>query len=120
MRPEFINRIDDTVIFNRLSKKEIKEIVQIQLNLLSKLLADKKISIVPSKEAIDYLVKEGYDPQYGARPIKRLIQKKVLNELSKEILKSNVEDGAHLILDIFNEQFVFRKPINETEEARLN
>ncbi|NQY08072.1 MAG: ATP-dependent chaperone ClpB [Flavobacteriales bacterium] len=120
MRPEFINRIDDIIIFNRLGKAEIKEIVMLQIEHLSKILENKKITIKASDEVIDYLVEKGYDPQFGARPIKRLIQKKVLNELSKEILKGNVDDGANLILDVFDEQFVFRKPINKTEEAQLN
>ncbi|MCH7534525.1 MAG: AAA family ATPase, partial [Bacteroidetes bacterium] len=120
MRPEFINRIDDTIIFNRLGKKEIREIVLLQFNQLTDVLLDKKITIKPSDEAIDYLVEKGYDPQFGARPIKRIIQKKVLNELSKEILKGRVEDEAHLILDVFDGRFVFRQPINKTEEAQLN
>src|SRR5699024_3422437 len=85
VRPEFINRIDDIVMFSPLSRENIKAIVELQLEGVEKMLRDQHITLDATDEAIDYIAKRGFDPQYGARPVKRTLQKEVLNELSKEI-----------------------------------
>ena len=115
LKPEFLNRIDETIVFKPLSKSDVREIVKIHLGILSKRLVTQDIRLKPTEEVIDYLAEEGYDPQFGARPVKRLIQKNVLNALSKQLLAGTVERGVDLILDIFDGQFVFRKPIKEEE-----
>jgi len=108
IRPEFLNRIDDIVMFTPLSKDDIREIVGLQLNQLKKRLANQNITLDATEEAIAYLSEKGYDPQYGARPIKRLIQKEVLNTLSKELLKGTIKSESIILLDSFDEQLVFR------------
>ncbi|NDG47055.1 MAG: type VI secretion system ATPase TssH, partial [Flavobacteriia bacterium] len=94
-------------------------IVKIQLQILQKLLDKSDIRLYPTDEVIDELAKTGFDPQFGARPVKRLIQKKILNALSKELLAGKVEKGSDLILDVFEGQYVFRKPISKEEEEKL-
>lgn len=117
VRPEFLNRIDETIMFEPLSKENMKDIVYIQLEQLKKRLIKNNIKLNVSEEAVDWLTQEGYDPQFGARPIKRIIQKEVLNELSKQLLGGNIAADATIVLDVFEHNIVFRKPINETEEA---
>lgn len=119
LKPEFINRIDELIMFKPLSRSNIKGIVKIQLQILQKLLDKSDIRLYPTDEVIDELAKTGFDPQFGARPVKRLIQKKILNALSKELLAGKVEKGSDLILDVFEGQYVFRKPISKEEEAKL-
>jgi ATP-dependent Clp protease ATP-binding subunit ClpB len=113
LRPEFLNRIDETIMFKPLDKAAIKSIVKIQIKGLSKKLEHRGIELVASKEAINYISDKGYDPQFGARPVKRLIQKEVLNALSKELLSGNIDQGDPVVLDVFDGKFVFRKPIEE-------
>ena len=108
IRPEFLNRIDDIIMFTPLSKEAIKEIVALQLALLKKRLAAQQITMDATQEAIEYLSNKGYDPQYGARPIKRLIQKEVLNTLSKELLKGSIKNESIILLDSFDDTLVFR------------
>ncbi|MBT3589068.1 MAG: ATP-dependent chaperone ClpB [Flavobacteriaceae bacterium] len=108
VRPEFLNRIDDIIMFTPLSKIEIKQIVTLQLKGLTKMLAKQHITLDATEEAIDYIAKLGYDPQYGARPVKRVIQKEVLNKLSKDILSGEVTVDSIILLDSFNDQLVFR------------
>ncbi|MCX2719403.1 ATP-dependent chaperone ClpB [Lentiprolixibacter aurantiacus] len=108
IRPEFLNRIDDIIMFTPLSMEDIREIVKLQLENLKKMLAKQHIVIDATKEAIEYLAKKGFDPQYGARPIKRVIQKEVLNVLSKELLSGNVKADSIILLDSFDEGLVFR------------
>ncbi|MCK0191802.1 ATP-dependent chaperone ClpB [Arenibacter sp. F20364] len=115
IRPEFLNRIDDIIMFTPLSKMDIKKIVVLQLDQLKKLVAKQQISIDATEEAIDYLADKGYDPQYGARPIKRVIQKEVLNNISKELLSGKIHPGGTILIDSFNDQLVFR---NESELAK--
>jgi ATP-dependent Clp protease ATP-binding subunit ClpB len=115
LKPEFLNRIDETIIFKPLSKKDVREIVKIQIDQLSARLTDQDIKMTTTDEVLDHLAEAGYDPQFGARPIKRIIQKKVLNELSKQILAGKVDRGRDLVLDIFDEKYVFRNPIKEEE-----
>ena len=108
-RPEFLNRIDETILFTPLSKSEIREIVELQLKGLSGILAKKEIVLDTTSEAIDYLARIGYDPQFGARPIKRAIQQEVLNNLSKEILAGKVHDNSVVLIDYFEDSgLVFR------------
>src|SRR5690606_35500574 len=93
-RPEFVNRIDDVVVFHALSREHIHDIVGVQLNQLKKRLADRKLTLVLSEAAKDLLAERGYDPVYGARPLKREIQRLVLDPLAMEILNGRVPDGA--------------------------
>ena len=108
LRPEFLNRIDEIIMFTPLNKKEIKSIVKIHLKKLANMLAKKQIILESTKEAIDELTEKGYDPQFGARIVKRVIQKEVLNNLSKEILSGKVISEQKILLDAFNGEFVFR------------
>lgn len=108
-KPEFLNRIDETILFKPLKKEEIREIVELQLRSLSRLLAKREITLDTTQEAIDYLAKIGYDPQFGARPIKRAIQQEVLNNLSKEILTGKIHDNSVILIDYFDDSgLVFR------------
>ncbi|RDI04442.1 ATP-dependent chaperone ClpB [Flavobacterium sp. AG291] len=108
VRPEFINRIDDIVMFTPLSNDNIKEIVGLQIKSVTKLLAQQNITLDATPEAIEYLSKKGYDPDFGARPVKRVIQKEVMNELSKQILSGKVTTDSIILLDSFDGQLVFR------------
>jgi ATP-dependent Clp protease ATP-binding subunit ClpB len=114
VRPEFLNRIDDIVMFTPLNKVNIKEIVGLQLKGLSKMLLKQNITLDATEEAINYLSERGYDPQYGARPVKRVIQREVLNELSKEILAGNITTESIILLDAFDDKLVFRNQGNNT------
>ncbi|HLT51742.1 MAG TPA: ATP-dependent chaperone ClpB [Arenibacter sp.] len=115
IRPEFLNRIDDIIMFTPLSKKDVSKIVVLQLNQLKRLVAEQQITLDATDEAIEYLANRGYDPQYGARPIKRVIQKEVLNAISKELLSGKIHAGSMVLIDSFNDQLVFR---NEGELAK--
>ena len=115
VRPEFINRIDEIVMFTPLTDANIKEIVGLQLKGIIKMLEHQQIVMDATPEAIDYLAKKGFDPQYGARPVKRVIQREVLNQLSKEILAGKVTTDSIILLDSFDGQLVFR---NQTELAK--
>jgi len=110
VKPEFINRIDDIVMFSPLTQDNIKEIVQIQIKQLQKQLSDKQITIDISPEGITTLALKGYDPQYGARPLKRVIQKEVLNKLSKAILGGEIHTDSVVLIDSFEGEIVFRSP----------
>jgi ATP-dependent Clp protease ATP-binding subunit ClpB len=120
MRPEFINRVDDIVLFTPLTKKDVKEIVELQLDNLEKILLNKGITLYVKDDAVSWIADTGYDPQFGARPIKRLIQKQILNELSKAILAGNVDKEQVMVMDVLENKIIFRKPINEIEEGVLN
>ncbi|MEM0934062.1 MAG: AAA family ATPase, partial [Bacteroidota bacterium] len=108
IRPEFLNRIDDIIMFTPLSKSNIKDIVGLQLDQLKKLVGKQNITLDATEEAITYLSQKGYDPQFGARPVKRLIQKEVLNNLSKEILAGKISAESIVLLDSFDDKLVFR------------
>ena len=103
-RPEFLNRIDEIILFRPLSENQISGIVKIYLNAVAKKLALRDITLDITPEAIDYLAKKGYDPQFGARPLKRVIQQDLLNELSKEILKGTINDNDAVLVDYFDEK----------------
>ena len=108
IRPEFLNRIDEIIMFTPLNRNEVAKIVQLQIDLLTKLLAEKGIKLSITEEALESLARQGFDPQFGARPIKRVIQRKVLNELSKEILSGKVTANSSILLDAFDDKLVFR------------
>ena len=108
VRPEFLNRIDDIIMFTPLSKKDIRSIVELQLNSVKKMVAKQNITIDATDEAITYLAQKGYQPEFGARPVKRVIQKEVLNALSKEILSGKVTTDSIILLDAFDDKLVFR------------
>ena len=108
MRPEFLNRIDDIIMFHPLLKKEIRSIIKIQLQHLIQQLAEQQINISFTDYAIDYLAERGFDPQYGARPLKRIIQKDIINELSKKIIAGAIDKSKLLLIDVFDQIIVFR------------
>ncbi|MFJ1366087.1 ATP-dependent chaperone ClpB [Capnocytophaga canimorsus] len=108
VRPEFINRIDDIVMFTPLTRENIRSIVRLQLRSIIKMVARENILLDATDEAIDYLAEKGFDPQFGARPVKRTLQKEVLNRLSKEILSGNIHKDKTILLDAFDNQLVFR------------
>ncbi|MES2812790.1 MAG: ATP-dependent chaperone ClpB [Bacteroidota bacterium] len=108
VRPEFINRIDEIVMFTPLTNENIKEIVGLQLKNVIKMLSQQQITMDATPEAISYLSEKGYDPTFGARPVKRVIQREVLNQLSKEILAGKVTNDSIILLDSFDGQLVFR------------
>ena len=116
IRPEFLNRIDETIMFSPLTMENVKNIVQIQLNNLKKVLKEKEINLVVTDDAFNHIAEVGYDPYFGARPIKRVIQREVLNELSKALLAKKVDTSQNVVMDIFDTKIVFRKPITEIEE----
>jgi ATP-dependent Clp protease ATP-binding subunit ClpB len=117
IRPEFLNRIDETIMFLPLTKEDVKQIVTIQLNSLKKLLIERNINLVVTDDAFEHIAEVGYDPYFGARPVKRVIQREVLNELSKSILAGTVDTTKNVIMDMFDSKIVFRKPVTEKEEA---
>lgn len=108
IRPEFLNRIDDIVLFSPLTQKEIKQIVKLQLNLIAKRLESQGVNIFTSEEAIDQLAKLGFDPQYGGRPVKRVLQQQLLNPLSKDLLGDKLDKSQPITVDYFDQHFVFR------------
>ena len=111
LRPEFLNRIDETIMFTPLNRDNIKQIVRLQLDLISKQLAKNSgITLSYTDEATDWLAQLGYDPSFGARPMKRVLQKRVLNELSKKILSGEVSNEKPIIVDQFENEIVFRNP----------
>ncbi|HEY9185218.1 MAG TPA: ATP-dependent chaperone ClpB [Salegentibacter sp.] len=115
IRPEFINRIDDIVMFSPLTQEDINKIVELQLKGVRKMLAQQNITLDATPEAIQYLANRGFDPQYGARPVKRVIQREVLNKLSKEILSGKIHTESIILLDEFNDEMVFRNQENLAE-----
>lgn len=108
VRPEFINRIDDIVMFTPLTHKNILKIVELQLKVVKKMLSQQGITLGATQEAIDHLASKGFDPQFGARPVKRVMQREVLNQLSKEILSGKIATDSIILLDSFDEQLIFR------------
>jgi len=117
IRPEFLNRIDETIMFTPLNSEDVHKIVELQFQGITKTLLENDIHLSATPEAIDWLAQLGFDPQFGARPIKRVMQKRVLNELSKQILAGKVTKDANIVLDVFNQEFVFRNPV-ETDKLK--
>jgi ATP-dependent Clp protease ATP-binding subunit ClpB len=111
IRPEFLNRIDETIMFTPLNREDVNKIVNIQFEHIAHQLSESDIHLSATPEAIEWLAQLGFDPQFGARPVKRVMQKKVLNELSKQILSGKISKDANIVLDVFDREFVFRNPI---------
>jgi len=108
IRPEFLNRIDDIIMFAPLKQEEIAQIVRIQLNSVKKMLAGNGIALEYTDEAVRSISEAGYDPEFGARPVKRVIQRKVLNQLSKDILSGKVDNSRPIVVDAIDENVYFR------------
>jgi len=117
IRPEFLNRVDEIIMFHPLMKKEIRGVINIQLKNLVKLVAENGINLEFSDYAIDFLAENGYDPQYGARPLKRLIQKEIVNKLSKKILAADIDKSKPVLIDVFDNTVVFRNEIAQHKTA---
>jgi ATP-dependent Clp protease ATP-binding subunit ClpB len=115
IRPEFLNRIDEVIMFQPLMKKEIKGIIDIQLQGLKQLVSQTGIQLQFSEYVLDFLSENGYDPQMGARPLKRLIQKEIINQLSKRILAGDIDKSIPVLVDVFDGNVVFR---NESTTER--
>ena len=107
IRPEFLNRIDETIVFTPLSKADVREIVTLQVNMVAKMLASSGIELEMTSAAIDHVAELGYDPEFGARPVKRVIQREVLNRLSREILAGTVERGSRIVVDYDGSSLIF-------------
>ena len=108
VRPEFLNRIDEILMFKPLSRDEVKDIVRIQLNKVKKMLKEQNIDVEFTEKAVEYLADKGFDPEFGARPIKRVIQRDILNNLSKDILAGKINTGSTIVVDYENGQIVFK------------
>jgi ATP-dependent Clp protease ATP-binding subunit ClpB len=118
IRPEFLNRVDEIILFQPLMKEEIRGIIRIQLNSLKNLVARNGIQLQFSDYLIDYLAENGYDPQFGARPLKRLIQKEIVNELSKKILAGDVDKSHPVLVDVFDGVVVFRNELEQPQKVK--
>jgi ATP-dependent Clp protease ATP-binding subunit ClpB len=108
IRPEFLNRIDDTIMFLPLGRNEINDIVRLQFNLIARNLEKQKVKMEITDQAVDWIASVGFDPQYGARPVKRVLQKYVLNDLSKKILAGTIDKDKPVIVDMVDQKLVFR------------
>jgi ATP-dependent Clp protease ATP-binding subunit ClpB len=117
IRPEFLNRVDEIIMFTPLTMQNVKQIVQIQLDGLKLKLKEMDLNLYITQDAFDHIAEIGYDPFFGARPIKRVIQKQVLNELSKALLSGTIDRTKNIVMDMFDGKMVFRKPIREAEEV---
>ncbi|MEM7792850.1 MAG: ATP-dependent chaperone ClpB [Cyanobacteria bacterium P01_C01_bin.118] len=117
-RPEFLNRVDDLIIFHPLSKDELRAIVTIQLKRLYKLLADQKIALHVSESAIDYVADKGYDPVYGARPLKRAIQRELENPIATKILENTFVEGSQVVIDYIEDRLKFQVKTNDAVDDK--
>jgi ATP-dependent Clp protease ATP-binding subunit ClpB len=108
MRPEFLNRIDEIITFTPLTQEQIADVVRLQMKKVTDMLEPQGIHLETTEAAINYLAKEGYDPDFGARPVKRAIQQLVLNDLSRKILADEVNRDKPIIIDEFGDGLVFR------------
>jgi ATP-dependent Clp protease ATP-binding subunit ClpB len=108
IRPEFLNRVDEIIMFQPLNRKEVRKIIEIQLKGLQHLVKDTGIELHFTPYALDFLAENGYDPQFGARPLKRLIQKEIVNQLSKRILAGDIDKTKPVFVDVFDGVVVFR------------
>ncbi|HEV2830659.1 MAG TPA: ATP-dependent chaperone ClpB [Hanamia sp.] len=115
IRPEFLNRIDEVIMFQPLMLKDIREIIKIQLNDLKYQLMKSGVTLEFTDYALDYLAENGFDPQFGARPLKRLIQKQIVNQLSKKLLSGNIDKTKPVLVDVFDGMVVFRNDVNTPE-----
>jgi len=120
IRPEFLNRVDEIIMFQPLLKKEIMGIVKIQLENLKRLVLQSGIQLQFSNYALEFLADQGFDPQFGARPLKRLIQKEIVNQLSKRILAGDIDKSKPVLVDVFDNTVVFRNEVQELEKMNGN
>lgn len=118
LKPEFLNRVDEVVMFNPLGKGNIRDIVRIHLKDLQKTLAERGVQIDFTDHALDFLAKEGFDPQFGARPLKRVIQKSIINELAKKLLAGNINPKERVVIDEVEGVMFFRNEIRETDAVK--
>ena len=116
IRPEFLNRVDEIIMFQPLLKKDIRSIVKIQLKNLKQLVAQSNIQLEFSDYTLAFLADQGFDPQFGARPLKRLIQKEIVNQLSKRILAGDIDKTKPVLVDVFDNTVVFRNEVQELEK----
>ena len=119
IRPEFLNRIDEVIMFQPLLRNDIKEIIKIQLNDLKKQLLKSGVTLEFTDYALDYLAENGFDPQFGARPLKRLIQKQIVNQLSKKLLAGNIDKTKPVLVDVFDGMVVFRNEVTSPEATSV-
>ena len=108
IRPEFLNRIDETIMFTPLNENQIKEIVSMQLHNVERLLASNDVKLEVTSAALDFIAQQGYDPEFGARPVKRVIHRYVLNQLSKDLLAQKVDKSKPIVIDADTSGLVFR------------
>jgi ATP-dependent Clp protease ATP-binding subunit ClpB len=108
-RPEFLNRIDEIIIFHSLRRDELRQIVKLQVQRLEQRLIERKISLKLSEAALDFVAEVGYDPVYGARPLKRVIQRQLETQIAKSILRGDFLDGDEIFVDVENERLSFKK-----------
>ncbi|MEZ4761178.1 MAG: ATP-dependent chaperone ClpB [Flavobacteriales bacterium] len=120
VRPEFLNRVDELIMFRPLGRKDVQAIVELQLLQLVEHLAEKGYQLIPSDELVAHISTTGFDPQFGARPIKRMIQKELLNELSRQIIAGTLEPDKPQVIDVFDGKIVFRAPVDDKEEQQIN
>ncbi|MBR3783815.1 MAG: AAA family ATPase, partial [Bacteroidales bacterium] len=113
IRPEFLNRIDEIIMFQPLTQSQIRDIVRIQMRNVAKMLEHNDITISATEEAISRLAEVGYDPAMGARPVKRVIQREILNEMSRQLLEGKIHSNETVIIDVIDGQFVFYNPKKE-------
>jgi ATP-dependent Clp protease ATP-binding subunit ClpB len=114
-RPEFLNRVDEIVLFHRLTREELREIAQIQLNQMRDLLDRRGIAVALTPAATDRIIEEGYDPVYGARPLKRVIQRKIIDPLALKLIQGDIQDGERVSVDVWDGVLVF--DVEETAVA---
>jgi ATP-dependent Clp protease ATP-binding subunit ClpB len=119
IRPEFLNRIDEVIMFQPLLRKEIRDIIKIQLKDLTNQLLKNGVILEFSEYAVDYLAENGFDPQFGARPLKRLIQKQIVNQLSKKLLASSIDKSHPVLVDVFDGVVVFRNDVTRPEPSAV-
>ncbi len=116
-RPEFLNRVDEIILFHRLRREDMGKIVEIQLQALERLLADRKITLKLDQDAIEWLAAKGYDPAYGARPLKRVIQKELQDPLAERILLGDILDGSTVLVTAGSDRLNFRPKPTVVEAA---
>ena len=107
-RPEFLNRVDDIVIFHRLGREQLREIAEIQLNHVRGLLARRGVTLSLTEAATDLLIEEGYDPVYGARPLKRVLQRRIIDPLAIRVIQGDVREGDHVVIEVEDGELEFR------------
>ena len=107
-RPEFLNRVDEIVIFHRLGREQLREIAEIQLDHVRVLLAGRHITLSLTEAATDLLISEGYDPVYGARPLKRVLQRRVIDPLAMKVIRGDIREGDHVVAEAAGDELEFQ------------